>query len=292
MGRLFSIPESLPWRREKPPKASRDVLARPPGLMERTKPSHPVLSAVLWILGIAAAAGGSAYGIREYLLRSPAYRIRTIIINGNAIEATDRVLSTQSQCQVMDIRRVTSIFAIDPAEARRKLLRVPTIEEVRISRRLPDTLVVDYHERDPIVRLGQTSLMVDRSGVVFEVDSRPRMLPNITGYYDASHPLAPGDHVDGLALAAIELLAFCGDGLARFPVGSIDVSREDHLLCRMQDNRQILLAWQGMGTRTAESRQSLETRLAKLLAVLDSPSAQRYRTFDASISDQDIHGLP
>jgi hypothetical protein len=285
MGRSFSLPSWLPRKRAKAKKPRRDVLARrPQGLMKRTKRPRHALRATLWILGILLFLGGAAYGIREYLLRSPAYQIRYVNLNGEIIEASEKKLNASSHCKLMGLRRGTSIFRLDLADIRRRLLKISTISDARISRQLPDTLVVETYERTPIARLGRTNLAIDRDGVVFTIDNRPRALPIVTGYqfFGKGIPLADGDRVDGrLAMAAIELLSYCGNGKDLLPISSIDIACEDYLLCIMKDNRQARLAWEGMGTFSEESAHNLARRVHELVSAMNSPRAQAYRIFHA-----------
>ncbi|MFW2828633.1 cell division protein FtsQ/DivIB [Sphingomonas sp. ID0503] len=57
---------------------------------------------------------------------------------------------------------------VDLQEIRGKLLRYPWIEDARVSRRLPDTLVVDVVERRPVAvwQYRQQLRLIDRSGIV------------------------------------------------------------------------------------------------------------------------------
>src|SRR3546814_1134860 len=74
---------------------------------------------------------------------------------------------------------------IDLDGTRERLLRFGWVEEARVSRRLPDTLVVDIVERTPaaIWQHNQRLALIDRHGVVLqdvELDAMPD-LPLVIG---------------------------------------------------------------------------------------------------------------
>jgi cell division protein FtsQ len=75
---------------------------------------------------------------------------------------------------------------VDLSETRAKLLRFGWIEDARVSRRLPDTLVVDIVERKPaaVWQHRQKLALIDRSGVVIapvDLTAMPEHLPIVIG---------------------------------------------------------------------------------------------------------------
>lgn len=73
-----------------------------------------------------------------------------------------------------------SMLNIDLATVRQDIMRLPWVQDARISRRLPDTLVVDVVERKPAAvwqQAGQLAL-IDASGVVLEPVS-PQAMPDL-----------------------------------------------------------------------------------------------------------------
>lgn len=68
----------------------------------------------------------------------------------------------------LNVKRGQSILAFDPANARQRLLKLGWVKDVRVERRLPDTVIVYLEERRPLAlwqRKGR-HLLIDREGVV------------------------------------------------------------------------------------------------------------------------------
>ena len=88
--------------------------------------------------------------------------IGNVQVEGRERANRDAVLSA------IAVVRGTPIFAVDPAEAKRRLESVPWIRSASVERRLPDTLHVRLVERQPLAfwqRHGKL-VLVDREGTV------------------------------------------------------------------------------------------------------------------------------
>lgn len=179
----------------------------------------------------------------------------------------------------------TNLFGFDIVEARRKLLRVPNVRSVSITRELPSTVRVTVAERDPLARVGRTGAVgVDVEGVVFVLRRRIMELPVITGYRPRDPE--PGSRLGGRALAALELLDACRDPRLPMNVSSIDVSKQDHLVVRVPGRRTFAINWPGMGDMTAESRKKLREKLADVCRAWQSKRGKNHSHLDATFADQ------
>lgn len=145
------------------------------------------VGALLWSAaklasGLAVVVGASlavAWSAHHYALTSPRFAIRTVDLVG-AKRNTLEQIKTES-----GIRVGANIFALDSEAAEHKLLDNPWISEVKVTRRLPNTLRVELTEREAaaLVTLGDHLYLVTREGVPFkEVQAGdPFDLPLITG---------------------------------------------------------------------------------------------------------------
>lgn len=269
-------------REAKGPLRASSTLSLPRNDAEPARYTRPWIWHLLGLVLAVAAIAGAIYGIRTYLANSPRYRLRNVVINTQTLNEDD--LRT-----FLHVEIGTPIFDIDLAARRRNLLSISTIASARVTRRLPDTLVVEISERDPIARLGRTNLMVDRDGTVFVLAGGSRLLPIITGYQGRGGPLAPGDRATGMLAAAIELLRFAGDGEGCLPMMDIDLSSDDYLLCTLTDQRQARIAWADMASRSDESRADLRKRVVNLLNAMNDPRSAGHSLFDASIDPNTVH---
>ena len=133
-------------------------------------------SGLVVVIGASLAVAWSAH---HYALTSPRFAIRTIDLVG-AHRLTLEQVKTQSGATVG-----ANIFALDSDAAERKLLENPWVSEVKLTRRLPNTLRVELSEREAaaVVSLGERLFLVTREGEPFkEVQpGDPYDLPLITG---------------------------------------------------------------------------------------------------------------
>jgi cell division protein FtsQ len=145
------------------------------------------VGALLWSAlklasGLAVVVSASlavAWSAHHYALTSPRFAIRTVDLIG-AHRITLEQMKTESGATVG-----ANIFALDTDAAERKLLENPWISEVKLTRRLPNTLRVELSEREAsaVVSLGEHLYLVTREGEPFkEIQAGdPYDLPLITG---------------------------------------------------------------------------------------------------------------
>lgn len=124
--------------------------------------------ALLVVLGIFAAnvSGVSAKLSEEFeqAIGRAGFEVRRVEVVG-----VDRI----DQAKVYEIalnQRNRSMAAVDLDEVRRDLMQYGWIADARVSRRLPDTLVVDIVERTPsaVWQNKQKLALIDKNGVVLE----------------------------------------------------------------------------------------------------------------------------
>jgi cell division protein FtsQ len=161
---------------------------------ERARSEHEIggprsVGALLWSAlklasGLAVVVGASlavAWSAHHYALTSPRFAIRTVELGGGgAKRRTLEQLKAESGVALGD-----NIFALDTDAAERKLLENPWISEVKVTRRLPNTLRLELSEREAsaVVLLADHLYLVTPEGVPFkEVQAGdPFDMPLITG---------------------------------------------------------------------------------------------------------------
>lgn len=138
------------------------------------------------MVGVAAVAGAVMAGLPGYIgtgvantLGRAGFQVKSVEIVGlDRMEAmTVYAIATDAKSQPMPL--------VDLEKVRSQLLRYGWIEDARVSRRLPDTLVVDIVERKPaaIWQHNQQLSLIDAKGVVLEpvaLDAMPD-LPLLIG---------------------------------------------------------------------------------------------------------------
>ena len=139
-------------------------------------------SALKLASGLAVVVGASlavAWSAHHYALTSPRFAIRTVDLVGAKRNSLEQI-KTDSGVSVG-----ANIFALDTDAAERKLLENPWISEVKVTRRLPNTLRIELNEREAsaVVALGERLYLVTHEGVPFkEVQAGdPYDMPLISG---------------------------------------------------------------------------------------------------------------
>ena len=148
-------------------------------------------------LGMLLAVGG-IYGVAA----SPAFGLGPVTVRG--VQLTDVAEVTAR----LGLVPGTNLFALSTEPLAARLRELPTVAAADVTIRLPDTLDVDVHEREPILvwGVGERRFLVDRDGVLFAelgADSQERAtLPAMTDARAASAALGVGGRLDPLDLDA------------------------------------------------------------------------------------------
>ena len=174
-------------------------------------------------------------------------------------------------------------------ELRGELLeRIPNIRNIKIERRLPNRVIVDVVEREPVARIGlvkgriQTNHVADFDGVVFRFSSDIDALPLIREPSDP--PTQPGKKLPAPVLSALRLIETLSlPELADLRVLEIATSHPDYLMVTLSDYSRAKISWDHMQEDSKLSRESLRrqlTRLAKAIASRVSPQTTLWTVTD------------
>jgi hypothetical protein len=148
-------------------------------------------------LGMLLAAG-AIYGVAA----SPVFGLGPVLVRG--VQLTDAAEVTAR----LGLAPGTNLFALSTEPLAARLRELPTVAAADITIRLPDTVDVAIHEREPILvwGVGERRFLVDRDGVLF-AELRPdsqdgAALPAMTDARAASAALGVGGRLDPLDLDA------------------------------------------------------------------------------------------
>lgn len=178
-------PARAPKRRRKVQRSRLDIIlnALPvsPATLQRVA-NWTIGLGLLAMGGIAAHATGVTAKLHEEYAQAvgrAGFQVKKVEVVG-----ADRI----DRLKVYDIalaQKDRSMAAVDLENVRRDLMRYGWIKDARVSRRLPDTLVVDIVERSPaaIWQHGGRLSLIDEKGVVLEPVSVATMpdLPLVIG---------------------------------------------------------------------------------------------------------------
>lgn len=137
------------------------------------------LSLVLGLAVVAVACVGVAWGARRYVLSSPRFAIRTIVVDGAARRTPTEVAEAGA------IRVGDNVFALDLDAATAKIESDPWVASATLVRKLPSTVEVSVveHEAHALVTIAGEVYLATRDGHIFKTlgDGDPMDLPVVTG---------------------------------------------------------------------------------------------------------------
>ena len=225
-------------------------------------------AAVILILLVAAAAVGVKFGCDA--LRD-IYIEQCVVTDMSAqVEiTTGKMVPAGTVAEELGLKKGANLAKIDfSAKTRELLAKVPNLREIRVSRLLPDKVIVTAEERLPIARLGirgskaVTGRVVDTEGVVFICQRGTQTLPVIR------EPLAPGmkrgERIKGRLMAALRLIEACREPeLLELGVLEVDTSKRDFLVVTLGNYSKVKICWEEMDVPSAKSREDLLSRLTR-----------------------------
>ena len=223
---------------------------------------------VILLLAAVAAVVGVKFG---YDTLRDIYIEQCVITDMSAqVEiTTGKMVPAGTIAEELGLKKGANLATIDfSAKIRELLAKVPNLRAIRVSRQLPDKVVVMAEERLPIARIGirgsksATGRVVDTEGVVFICQRGTQALPVIR------EPLAPGvkrgERITGRLMAALRLVEACREPeFLELGVLEVDISKRDFLVATLGNYSKVKICWNEMDESTANARQDLLSRLTK-----------------------------
>jgi cell division protein FtsQ len=116
------------------------------------------------IVFVVVASIALAWGIRQHVVTSPRFAVKTIRIDGTVKRTPEQV----TQAAGLDLGM--NIFSVDLIAARRRLLQDPWIASAEVERRLPGTLTIQVTEREvaAVVSVDADLYLCTHEGEIFK----------------------------------------------------------------------------------------------------------------------------
>ena len=123
--------------------------------------------ALAWVVASMAGVPAMAHRQLATVAGDAGFEVRRVDVRGveniNELKIYERVLAERDQAMPL----------VDIEALRRELLELPWIKDARVSRQLPDTLVIDIVERKPhaVMRRADKLVLIDKGGHALETIS-------------------------------------------------------------------------------------------------------------------------
>lgn len=213
-----------------PPSATTSTSVRPPSaaspLRTRATATAKLFAGAVIVLTASVAV---AWGARRYLLSTPRFAVRTVLVEGESRRSAEQLAKTGG------IAIGQNIFALDLDQAKAKLVADPWVEQATVTRTLPSTVHVKIVERDAraVASIAGELYLVTRDGDPFKKleGDDPSDLPVITGISgeQVAHDRA------GVVLALRRMLDVADDFdkaaiTKRYPLQELHLEKDDALV--------------------------------------------------------------
>jgi len=127
---------------------------------------------IKWFTLIGIIIGGTIYA-----LLSPIFNIKTISVMGNSKISIDEIISLSG------LQLEQNMFKYKSQEVVQKIKENAYIDEVKISRKIPDTVEIIVAERKAsfIIQFANAYAYINNQGYILEISEKKQELPLITG---------------------------------------------------------------------------------------------------------------
>ncbi|WP_437735910.1 cell division protein FtsQ/DivIB [Sorangium sp. So ce1335] len=217
---------SVSVRPPRPPKAGSPGQARPARPLSRHFRALQLLAGAAVVIVASTAV---AWGARRYIVSSPRFAVRTVLVDGVQRRSAEQVASSGG------IEVGKNIFTLDLELASASIATDPWIETATVTRKLPSTVHVSVVEREAqaLVAIGGDLYLATRDGELFKelAEDDPVDLPIVTGI--------TGEQVArdraGVVIAVRRLLDVVEDmmraGIARrYPIQELHIERDSSVV--------------------------------------------------------------
>lgn len=195
------------------------------------------------------------------LLSSSLFNINTIEVVGNSKLSEEKVISLSS------IELYTNVFNFSSRKAKSKLKENSYIQDAKISRKLPTTVVITIEERVPtyMLQFADSYVYINNQGYMLEISNEKLEVPILTGFTTDLSNIKPGNRINSEDLEKMKMVirlyqTLNNNGLAEI-VSKIDMS----------DERNYTLFFESEGKKVYLGDASdLSTRIVCLKGILEA----------------------
>ena len=208
------------------------------------------------------------------------FRVQTVEVQGNSVYDSQTVIGASG------LERGDNLLAVNKASVAGKIkAALPYVEQVRIARVLPDTIVLEVAESDAVFSVKSDSgenWLMSFSGKLLEqvTASAAAKHPSITGFAvsdPAPGEIAKSENAENLTAALTLLKELDGTGLAQ-KVSKLDASKPYDLILWHTDQYEIKLG----------GSDQMDYKIQYLLAVLEQLTQYQTGTIDLTFREEKV----
>lgn len=136
------------------------------------------------------------------LLNSSLFNIKEIVVEGNSVLSQNKIIS------ISTLNLDENIFKFNKNNIKKALLENPYIENVDISRKLPNTVLIKIEERIPtyILQFTDSYVYINNQGYMLEISNDKIDVPTLVGFTTDLSNIKVGNRLDNKDLEKMNMV--------------------------------------------------------------------------------------
>lgn len=136
------------------------------------------------------------------LLNSSLFNIKEIVVEGNSVLSQNKIIS------ISTLNLDENIFKFNKNNIKKALLENPYIENVDISRKLPNTVLIKIEERIPtyILQFTDSYVYINNQGYMLEISNDKIDVPILVGFTTDLSNIKVGNRLDNKDLEKMNMV--------------------------------------------------------------------------------------
>ena len=172
-----------------------------------------------------------------FALTSPLFNIKEIKVENNNILSTEKIVS------VSGLKLDDNIFRFLKSDIEKYIKEEPYIEDVKISRELPDTVKIDVKEkqRDFYIKFLNGYAYINNQGYILEIADKTINIPVIQGLETPEEEIAPGKRLNNNDLKKLEnviqIMTVAKENEIDSKITGIDISNKNDYILYLEEEK-------------------------------------------------------
>lgn len=179
-------------------------------------------------------------GTVTFMLLSPVFNIKKVIVNGNKKITYNEIIS------LSDITLEENTFKYRLSQISENIKSQSYIESAKVTRKLPDEIIIEVIERKPrfVLELGNAYVYMSSQGYFLEISETKIELPTIVGYGTKIEDIQPGKRLINADLEKLEtvlkIMKYANANKIAEKITQINIANKNEYVLRLEGERKTV----------------------------------------------------
>ena len=176
-----------------------------------------------------------------FALTSPLFNINEIKVENNKILTSEKIIS------VSGLSKDQNIFRFLKSDIEKRIKEEIYVDDVKITRKLPNTIVIDVKERnrDFSLKFSKGNAYINNQGYILEIAKNKEKRTVIQGVQTSEENIVPGKRLDTEDLkkleVVIEIMTIAKENEIDSKIQTIDISDKKEYILYLTEDKQAYL---------------------------------------------------